>query len=126
MGRLNLEKTTYFTIDYRSMPSGVGTIFFSNDRTILVTEADCGPSNMSEAKKIIKPEYLPTEVQHIPISMGENWEEGNNALGEILHKNDVQYVIDTELAYEFEDLTENFDQCAFTIHNWCKIRNIKL
>ena len=126
MARIKLDSATHFVVDYRSAPSGVGSIFFSDNRITLVTESDCGPKDLKEAERTIKAEYIPTEVEHIPMSMGENWEEGNQALGDILKKNDVQYVVDTELAYEFGDYVENMFQCVFTIYSWCKLRQIKL
>ena len=115
MSVIKLDSSTYFVIDYRSAPSGIGTIYFSSGRSVLVTEGDCGPKNMDEAKECIKEEFLPSEVCNIPFSMGEQWDEGNLELGKILVRNDVQYVIDSELAYEFESLVESFDQRAFTI-----------
>lgn len=125
MGAIKLDSSTYFVIDYRSAPSGVGTIYFSSGRSILVTEGDCGPRDMDEARDKIEEEFLPSEVCSIPFSMGECWDEGNLELGKILVENDVQYVVDSELAYEFEDLVENIDQCVFTIESWFKIRGIK-
>ena len=126
MSVIKLDSSTYFVIDYRSAPSGIGTIYFSSGRSILVTEGDCGPRDMDEARDQIKEEFLPSEVRSIPFSMGEHWDEGNLELGKILVRNDVQYVVDSELAYEFEDLVESMDQRVFTIQNWFKIRNIKL
>jgi len=126
MSVIKLDSSTYFVIDYRSAPSGIGTIYFSSGRSILVTEGDCGPRDMDEARDQIKEEFLPSEVCSIPFSMGEHWDEGNLELGKILVRNDVQYVVDSELAYEFEDLVESMDQRVFTIQNWFKIRNIKL
>ena len=123
--RIKLDSSTYFVIDYRSAPSGIGTINFSSGRSVLVTEGDCGPKDMDEARVMIKEEFLPSEVCSIPFSMGERWDEGNLELGKILVRNDVQYVVDSELAYEFEDLVENFDQRVFTVQNWFKIRGIK-
>jgi len=125
MSVIKLDSSTYFVIDYRSCPSGIGTIYFSSGRSVLVTEGDCGPKDMDEARAVIKEEFLPTEVCSIPFSMGEFWDEGNLELGKILVRNDVQYVVDSELAYEFEDLVESFDQRAFTVQNWFKIRGIK-
>tara|TARA_B100001059_G_C17301758_1_gene317732 strand:+ start:32 stop:412 length:381 start_codon:yes stop_codon:yes gene_type:complete len=126
MSVIKLDSSTYFVIDYRSAPSGIGTIYFSSGRSILVTEGDCGPRDMDEARDQIKEEFLPSEVCSIPFSMGEHWDEGNLELGKILVRNDVQYVVDSELAYEFEDLVESMDQRVFSIQNWFKIRNIKL
>ena len=126
MSVIKLDSSTYFVIDYRSAPSGIGTIYFSSGRSILVTEGDCGPRDMDEARDQIKEEFLPSEVCSIPFSMGEHWDEGNLELGKILVRNDVQYVVDSELAYEFEDLVESMDQRVFTIQNWFKIRNIEL
>ena len=125
MGNIQLDSSTHFVVDYRSAPMGIGTIFFSTGRNILVTESSCGPKDMKEAIVLIKEEYLPTEVANIKFDMGENWDEGNLALGKILCQNDVQYVVDSELAYEFESLTENMHQRVFTIQNWLKLRNLK-
>ena len=125
MSEIKLDSATYFVVDYRSAPSGVGMICFSSGRSVLVTEGDCGPKDMDEARDMIKEEFLPSEVCCIPFSMGEYWDEGNLELGKILVKNDVQYVVDSELAYEFEDLVENIDQCVFALESWFKIRGIK-
>lgn len=126
MSEIKLDSSTYFVIDYRSAPAGIGTIYFSSGRSILVTEGDCGPKDMDEARAMITEEFLPSEVCCIPFSMGEYWDEGNLALGKILFDNDVHYVVDSELAYEFEDLVESMKQHAFTIQSWFKIRGIKL
>jgi hypothetical protein len=126
MGRLDLGAATHFVVDYRSAPLGVGSIICSDGRVVLVTEEDCGPKSLREARGVIKAEYMPEEVEHIPLSMGERWEEGNQMLGDILERRDVKYVVDTELAYEFEDLTEDINQCVFAFRSWCKIRGIKV
>lgn len=120
----DLLNSTYFTIDYRSPPTGIGSINFENGDEILVTELDSGPKDMEEAKKYIKEEYWPTAVNHIPFNMGQYWKEGQAALNAILYTHKVKYVIDSELAYECKELVENLDHHVFTLENWIKARII--
>lgn len=95
-----MKQSNYFTIDYRSCPNGIGMINFSNGNTILITEADCGPKNMEQAKLEIKEEYLPTDIIHIPLEGGIHYELVHQVLYQILRDHNVHYVFDTEFAYE--------------------------
>lgn len=121
---INYKDSTYFQIDYRSLPSGIGHIYFETGDVILVTEAGSGPQDLSEARETIKEEYWPSAVNNIPFHMGEYWDEGQAALKAILCTHRVSYVIDSELAYESEDLVENMNQHIFTLQNWLKARGI--
>ena len=120
----DLMNSTYFRIDYRSLPSGIGHINYESGDVVLVTEAGSGPQDLAEAKEMFDEECWPSSVNNIPFHMGEYWEEGQAALKAILCTHRVEYVIDTELAYEREDLVENMDIHAFTLQNWLKARNI--
>ena len=120
----DLNYSTYFRVDYRSNPSGIGHINYESGDVVLVTEADCGPQDLAEAKEMFKEEYWPSSVNNIPFHMGEYWEEGQAALKAILCTHKVEYVIDTELAYEREDLVSSMDQHAFTLQNWLLARGI--
>ncbi len=122
--KINLECSTYFVIDYRSLPSGIGTIFSSSGATILVTENDSGPRHMEAAKLILIESALPTRIDNIPFSMGEHWEAGQLALEAILKTHSTEYVIDSELAYEREDLVEDMGNHIFTLNNWIEARKI--
>ena len=53
---IDLKTSTHFVIDYRSLPSGIGHINYESGDVVLVTEASCGPQNLTEAKEKIKEE----------------------------------------------------------------------
>ena len=115
-----LETSTYFSIDYRSNPSGIGHINHENGDVILVTEAGSGPQDLAEAREIFKEEHWPTSVNNIPFEMGEYWDEGQAALKAILLTHNVEYVIDTEMGYEF-----NNGETTFTLNKWLELRESK-
>jgi|TARA_B100001094_G_C18176906_1_gene798430 hypothetical protein len=92
MREADLETTTWYNPDYRSWPSGIGFIHKPNGEEVLVSDSGCGPRNMEEAKREIKAEYLPTEVEHIS---GEIW-ENREKFGNILKKHGVTHVVDYE------------------------------
>lgn len=122
--QINLEYSTHFVIDYRSLPSGIGTIFYPSGDAILVTENDSGPRDMEEAKLKIIESALPSCINNIPFSMGEHWEAGQLALEAILKTHKTEYVIDSELAYEREDLVEDMGNHIFSLDNWIEARKI--
>ena len=125
MTNKDLLNSTYFRIDYRSIPSVIGHINYESGDVVLVTESDTGPKDMEEARKVFREEYLPSSVDHIPFSMGEHWDAGQLALEAILKTHDVKYVIDSELSYESgEDLVEDMEYHLFTLENWMKARKI--
>ena len=92
MRESDLHTTTWYNPDYRSCPSGIGFIHKLNGDEILITDSECGPRNMAEAKKQIKPEYLPAAVEHIP---GEFW-ENRTKFANILKKHGVTHILDVE------------------------------
>ena len=92
MRESDLHTTTWYNPDYRSWPSGIGFIHKPNGEEILISDSECGPKNMKEAKKEIKPEYLPTEVEYLD---GEFWEM-RKEFGKILRKHGVTHVLDVE------------------------------
>jgi len=114
---INLKDHIYFSIDYRSLPSGIGHINFPNDDTILVTDEGYGPKDMSEATQQIKEEFLPKSVSHIPFDTSEHYEVGQAALSTILERYDVEYVYDTEMGYEYND-----GNTTFTLDQWLEMR----
>jgi len=89
---INLKTTTWYNPDYRSFPSGIGYIHKPDGTDILITATDCGPKNMTEAKKTFKPEHVPTSVEHLH---GEFW-ENRTSFGNILKKHGVTHVVDYE------------------------------
>ena len=92
MRESDLHTTTWYNPDYRSWPSGIGFIHKPDGTEILISDSECGPKNMQEAKKEIKPEFLPTAVEHIP---GEFWKH-RKTFGKILRKHGVTHVLDVE------------------------------
>jgi len=120
----DLLNSTHFRIDYRSLPSGIGHINYESGDVVLVTEASSGPQDLAAAKEMFDEEFWPSSVNNIPFHMGEYWEEGQAALKAILLTHKVKYVIDTELAYEREDLVEDIDYHVFTLQNWFEARDI--
>ena len=121
---VDLKYNRYFKIDYRSNPSGIGTVVYPSGDSILITDSSFGPKDMEAAVSEIKEEYLPSSVNHIPFDMGVYWKEGQGALEAILKTHDVQYVIDSELAYENTDLVQDLNQWLFTLENWIKCRSL--
>ena len=122
----NLKSCTFFQIDYRSIPSGIGHINYESGDVVLVTEADSGPKDMESARKVIKEEYLPSSIDNIPLSMGAHWKAGQLALQAILKTHDVKYVIDSELSFEFQELVEDMEYHIFTLENWIIARGIDI
>ena len=120
----DLTSSTYFRVDYRSLPSGIGHINYESGDVVLVTEAGSGPQDLAEAKEMFDEECWPSSVNNIPFHMGEYWDEGQAALKAILCTHRVEYVIDTELAYEREELVEDMDYHVFTLKNWLLARGI--
>jgi hypothetical protein len=120
----SLLSSTYFSVDYRSFPSGIGHISYESGDVVLVTEAGSGPQDLAEAREMILEDHWPSAVNNIPFHMGEYWDEGQAALKAILCTHQVEYVIDTELAYEREDLVASMEQHVFTLKNWFEARGI--
>ena len=114
-----MEQSNYFSVDYRSCPSGIGMINFTNKDTMLITEVDCGPKDMEQAKLCIKEEYLPTDIVHIPLEGGIHYKLVHQVLYQLLRDNDVHYVYDTEFAYEVCDRDVNDDNSPiFELEDW--------
>ena len=119
-----LLSSTYFRVDYRSTPSGIGHINYESGDVVLVTEAGSGPQDLAAAKEMFKEECWPSSVNNIPFHTGEHWEAGQLALEAILKTHQVEYVIDSELAYEREELVEDMGNYIFTLNNWIEARKI--
>ena len=128
--QINLKKEIHFVVDYRSCPSGLGSIFLDEvggHKQILITDQDCGPKDMAAAKETFNPDAMPDFIAHIPLD-NQFWDVVNQCLGAILVSHYVKYVYDTELAAECPELTDpdgGDNKCIFTIQNWLKARNIK-
>lgn len=128
--KINLSNEIHYVVDYRSCPSGLGSIFLDEvggNKQILITDQDTGPKDMTEAKETFNPDSMPDFVDHIPLD-SQFWDVVNQTLGAILVSHHVKYVIDSELAYDCPDLTDpdgGDNKTIFTIQNWLKARDIK-
>jgi len=123
---INLNKEIHFVVDYRSCPNGIGIIFFDEEQGFkksLVTDMDCGPKDMAEAREVINPDSLPDYVDHIPLD-NEFHHVREQCLGAVLATHRVAYVVDSEMAYEFPELVCDASQNLFTIQAWFEMRNI--
>ena len=89
---MDLSTTTWYNPDYRSCPSGIGYIHKVDGSEILITDEHCGLKNMEEAKEYLKPECVPTAVEHLP---GEFWNLRKDFF-KILKKHGVTHVVDYE------------------------------
>ena len=89
---MDLSTTTWYNPDYRSFPSGIGFIHKPCGEEILITDSDCGPKNMEEAREEFKPSHLPAAVEHLS---GEWWDLREDFF-EILKKHGVTHVVDYE------------------------------
>jgi hypothetical protein len=91
-------------IDYRSPPSGLGTIADEdNDKVILIQHRDSNPD--------IKPGIY-DEIIYIDIDLQRL--EDVNTLSDKLSELGVTKVFDTELAYEFD----MDDDQSFSVETW--------
>jgi hypothetical protein len=123
---IDLNKEIHFVVDYRSCPNSIGTIFFDEVQGFqksLVTDMDCGPKDLEEARNEIDPEFLPHDVIYIPLD-NEFYKLREQCLGAILATHRVSYVVDSEMAYEFPELVCDASQNLFTIQSWFEMRNI--
>ena len=80
-----------YASDYRSPPSGVGTIEKANGDFILIQDKSCEPKVQEGIYK---------EIICIPYDMSEEYEEGQAKLESILEEHEVAIVYDAELCYE--------------------------
>ena len=81
-----------FTTDYRSPPSGIGTITLGNGDMILVQDEGCNPP--------VK-EGIYKEIIVIPYDAGsEDYRKAEAELQKILKEKEVTIVNDSELSYE--------------------------
>ena len=117
----------YFSIDYRSPPSGMGQIIDTRKPStiqspigtevynyILVTYSGCGSEN--------DPNYILTAHFRSREAEQEGWAGPiMNDIIDYLRSQGVTHVHDGELAYEYEGGNENDFHGLFTIDRWAEI-----
>ena len=104
-----------FSIDYRSPPSGLGTIIEPNsDVTILITYPGCGLEE--------DPNYTHTIFLNDPATEDEGWWGPIIPLvQQILKSHGVTEVYDSETGFEYPDKCD--DRLRFKLQDWIDIVN---
>ena len=116
-----------YTPDYRSPPSGTGTITFQDGSVILIQDAGCNPT--------VAAGYYDCIIT-IPHDSGEEYEKHRHALIKILRALGVGVVYDYELIYNLEDFESelNAEDGYMTLNEfsmltkglgWMKVLKIK-
>ena len=93
MSQLSLEGRVIFVVDYRSPPSGCGTIARRDGSLVLVQHEGCKP-------EVLEGEY--DEIIYISYDMGEEYEKGSEELFDVFEREGVEVVCDGELALQHE------------------------
>ena len=89
-----MKNEKLYSPDYRSPPSGTGTITFPDGSVVLIQDAGCNPAVAAGYY-----DYVIT----IPHDSGEEYEKHRKALIKILKLLGVSVVYDYELIYDLED-----------------------
>ena len=104
---------TYFSMDYRSPPSGVGQIVFPEQpyasQMILITAGDEGPE--------IDPHYK--ETKYFPFNLWEEHarEKGRKFFEELFTEHCVGYVYDAEMNYD-GDAPPDLEHSCYSTKLW--------
>ena len=83
------EDRVIFSVDYRSAPSGCGTIMKRSGSLVLIQEEGCQPEVL---------DGIYEDILHIEYDFGEEYEKANEELLSILRREGVELVYDCELA----------------------------
>ena len=93
MSELNLNDRVIFSIDYRSPPSGCGTVERLDGSLVLIQHEGCKP-------EVLDGVY--DEIVCIGYDMGEEYEKANEEVIRVLMREGVEFVNDYELAEQHE------------------------
>ena len=93
MSDLRLNDRVIFSTDYRSPPSGCGTIERLDGSLVLIQHEGCHPEVLDGIYK---------DILHIEHDFGEEYEKANEELLSILRCEGVELVYDCELADQHE------------------------
>ena len=93
MSDLNMNDRVVYTTDYRSVPSGCGTIKRFDGSLVLIQHEGCKESVLDGVYE---------EILHIDFDYGVEYEKANEEMIEILKREEVEYIYDVELAEQHE------------------------
>ena len=93
MSNLNIKDKVVFSTDYRSPPSGCGTIERRDGSLVLIQHEGCKSAVL---------EGVYEEIIHIPYDMGVEYEKANENIISVLKSECVELVYDGELAEQHE------------------------
>tara|TARA_Y100000992_G_scaffold297056_1_gene260120 strand:- start:16 stop:357 length:342 start_codon:yes stop_codon:yes gene_type:complete len=112
MSDLRLNDVVIFSVDYRSPPSGCGTIERRDGSLVLIQEEGCHPEVL---------DGIYEEILHIEHDFGEEHEKANEELLSILKSEGVEYVYDWELADQrgFDSSYIEFDKFVELRRSYC-------
>ena len=106
-----MEKTTIYSVDYRSPPSGDGVIYTPDGRSILLT---------SDGNACGSPDCY-SEIRHFPLdpfSSKENMDLWKSFLQFIFNEHNVKLVHDSEFNYEGDRGHLINKDGNITLQNW--------
>ena len=111
----NVNDSIIYASDYRSPPSGAGTINLDcGDRLILIQYPDCCPP--------VKEGYY-DEIIRMKNCFSENYNEAHLELCGILEKHGVDYVYDFELIYESGVQDKDLPEGYMTLQTFFNLRS---
>ena len=93
MSDLKVNDRVVYSPDYRSPPSGCGTIERRDGGLVLIQHEGCKSAVL---------EGIYEEIIHIGVDLGEEYERGNEEVISILRREGVEVVYDVELAEQHE------------------------
>ena len=89
-----MDNLNVYSTDYRSLPSGAGSIKKADGSLILIQFKGCNPEVM---------EGIYSDIVYIDYDFGENYKEANEGLLKILKDHDVSVIYDYELSEDMEN-----------------------
>ena len=93
MSDLKVKDRVMYITDYRSPPSGCGTIERRDGGLVLIQHEGCNGEVLDGVYE---------EIIHIGVDLGEEYERGNEEFISILRREGVEVVYDADLAEQHE------------------------
>lgn len=89
----NLNQSNIFSTDYRSVPSGVGSIKKSDGSLIMIQYKGCNPELV---------EGIYSDIIYIDYDFGVDFKEASEELLRILEEHNVSFIYDYDLAEDMD------------------------